>query len=425
MQETDIQKKIRRLATVFFAVLLILTIFSNTILNYMLPEVSSAVVKNDKVTDKISGSGVVMSGQEEIVRASGDRVIQKIKVKEGDNVTAGQSLFYFEEDASSESILQSEKVVLKDLQLQYDKLALAAAPGYENENLQIKYAREDLQAAKQAVREAKESEAVKDGETKEQRIKEAKDNQQEKERVLEQLLTQLKAQKKLDGREQQANQIEKNALQEQIKQQKEKFNKLLKEDDSVECRAKTNGVVVTINCAVGEKITSDTTLAVIQPEEKESVLSFSVSKEESARIAVGDAAVSTDMWNGEARGEVLRIEADLESPDTMDLVTLQVFGNVKLNENRIFTVGGRTESYETVVPNSAIREDSQGDFVYKLLAKSSPFGNRYYVRRVGITVEASDDGNSAVVGELGQGECVITNCSVVLENGDSVRLKEE
>lgn len=508
MQETNRQKKIKRIAAVFFAVLLTLTIFSNTILNYMLPEVSSAVVRSEKVADKITGSGVVCASQEELVKVSGDRTIEKIMVKVGDTVTAGQSLFYFEEEISSENTLQSEEDTLKDLQMQYKKSALNTAPEYENEDLQITYAREDLQAAKQAVKKAKKNASLKkkwqkelkqakDEEEKKQNqvdslndslelleeegnidqsqtettqtaasyssrrsalnaqlkeatkelskasskvsgiqekvdfysgkqtVEEAKSNQQEKERALEQLCTQLKTQKKLDDKEQQVNQLDKNALQEQVEQQEEKIKKLLEEDDSVTCKAKMSGVVIALNCAVGEKITPDTTLAVIQPKENSYTLSFQVDKSQSEKIAVGDAADSSDMWNGEAAGEVLRIDADSENPDIMDVVTLQISGNVKLNENRTFTVGGKTLSNETVVPNSAIREDSQGDFVYKLMAKSTPFGNRYYVQRTSVTVEASDEENSAVVGELMQEEYVITNCSAVLEDGNSVRLKEE
>ena len=72
--------------------------------------------------------------------------------------------------------------------------------------------------------------------------------------------------------------------------------------------------------------------------------------------------------------------------------------------------------------SSAIRTDANGTFVLKLESKNSPLGNRYLARRVPVEVLASDDMNSAVTADLGNGDYVITSSNSPLKNGELVRL---
>ena len=55
-------------------------------------------------------------------------------------------------------------------------------------------------------------------------------------------------------------------------------------------------------------------------------------------------------------------------------------------------------------------------------SKNSPLGNRYLARRVPVEVLASDDTNSALSGDLGYGDYVITTSSSPLKNGELIRL---
>jgi hypothetical protein len=88
------------------------------------------------------------------------------------------------------------------------------------------------------------------------------------------------------------------------------------------------------------------------------------------------------------------------------------------------SMGAKSKSYEKVVPKSAIREDSNGQFVYMIVAKSSPVGNRYTAQRVDVQVVESDDTNSSITGALATGDYVITTSTAPIENGSYVRLPE-
>ena len=57
-------------------------------------------------------------------------------------------------------------------------------------------------------------------------------------------------------------------------------------------------------------------------------------------------------------------------------------------------------------------------------AKNSPLGNRYIAQRVDIEVIASDDVNSAVTGDLSNGDFVITTSNKPVQKGDQVRMAD-
>jgi len=54
---------IKTVLIVFLAVLLVLTFFSNTIMNRSLPEISTEAVSSGKLTERVRGSGMIESNQ--------------------------------------------------------------------------------------------------------------------------------------------------------------------------------------------------------------------------------------------------------------------------------------------------------------------------------------------------------------------------
>ena len=116
------------------------------------------------------------------------------------------------------------------------------------------------------------------------------------------------------------------------------------------------------------------------------------------------------------------IAADPQDPQLSKILTFDVSGAVSVGSALSVTVGQRGAEYETVVPNSAIRSDTNGSYVFTVTTKSSPLGSRYIATRVDVAVLASDDSNSAVTGALDPGDYVITTCSKPISGGDKVRM---
>lgn len=147
-EDYDPRKKreiIKTVLIIFLAVLLVLTFFSNTIMNKSLAEITTERTTSGKLTERIRGSGLVESNQSYGVTVDGNKVIDTIMVKTGKEVKKGDVLFTIGTGESEE--LTAAEDALAALELEYNKALLTPPADYTAENQAIKNAREDLAAA--------------------------------------------------------------------------------------------------------------------------------------------------------------------------------------------------------------------------------------------------------------------------------------
>lgn len=106
MEDRDTLKirkdKIKNIAIIFLTIMLVLTFFSNSILNYSLPEVATQTVQSGSITEKVRGTGTVTANDPYNVVVKESRVIESVNVKKGDEVEKDQVLFYLEDKDSDE-----------------------------------------------------------------------------------------------------------------------------------------------------------------------------------------------------------------------------------------------------------------------------------------------------------------------------------
>lgn len=122
MEEKNTGKRrewVKNAAIIFLTVMLVLTFFSNTIMNYSLPEVATQMVQRGTITAKIRGTGTVEATDPYNVVAKESRVISSVAVKQGDTVEKDQIIYYLE-DAESDELTKAEQE-LEDLELAYMK----------------------------------------------------------------------------------------------------------------------------------------------------------------------------------------------------------------------------------------------------------------------------------------------------------------
>lgn len=129
MEEKKENKRSRRewvktAAIVFLSILLVLTFFSNTIMNYSLPEVAAQYVQSGTITAKIRGGGVVESGDPYEVTVKQTRTVASVAVKVGDTVQKGDVLLLLEDEESDE--LKAAQLALESAQDAYDLALLSA-----------------------------------------------------------------------------------------------------------------------------------------------------------------------------------------------------------------------------------------------------------------------------------------------------------
>lgn len=186
------------------------------------------------------------------------------------------------------------------------------------------------------------------------------------------------------------------------------------------------GVVRSVNISAGKTANPGTSMMDIDIADRGYTMSFSVTTEQARNLQVGtEAEVSMNYWNTvDVRATLAAIKTDTQNPTTSRILVFNVEGDTAPGASLRVSVGQKSSSFETVVPNSAVKTDSNGDFVLIVETKSSPLSIRYIARRIDVTVLAKDDLNSAVSGALTTSDFVITTSSKPIEAGMQVKMPE-
>lgn len=207
-------------------------------------------------------------------------------------------------------------------------------------------------------------------------------------------------------------------------EQKKKVEELEGENSENSVTADIGGTITTINVTSGKQI-SNQDVMVMQPEGQGYFMSFSVTSEQAKTVSVGDKASIVNSWWYNDMDIVLKsIKPDKTDPAKRKTLTFSVDGEVTDGQSISVSVGQKSQNYDLVVPNSAIKEDNNGKFILIVESRNSPVGNRYIATRVDVQVLASDDTKSAISGALQGWEYVITTSTKPLNPGDQVRMTD-
>ncbi len=623
-KSTKRREWVKNAIIVFLVIMLILTFFSNTIMNYSLPEVSAQYIGSGTLSEQIRGSGTVTANQSYEMKLDETRVVASVNVEVGDTVEKGQTILTLEDAESSE--LEDARKTLDSLKLEYEKALLATGEDYTLDNLSIKNKEEDLEllkadydkldgyrkeyekvedtvkeyekliesyteqltglaaedysvlsteyynkvikaknvydtaekakakteekiknyeseiaaggnaegikAARQAIDDKNlEISEVQDAITAEylkpdfsqatidelnskiirlnldlkhlqedynselskssdysrnqqllggekmtlsinqtkcddakekldkvlfevkSAIKEKQEETQNKlddliadseelkkkasktddeaeaeiratERELEQMKATLVQKQQADAESAGIAALDMEAKQEAIVKQEELVKKLADKAVDAEVTAQVSGRITELPFVAGEEVAQGSSVAKIEMTDKGYTLEFTVTAEQARKVKVGDEAEIQYFWYGDAKAVLKSIKNDTVNPAKNRILNFEITGDVMPGQNLQLAMGAKGQQYETIVPNSAIREDNNGKFVLAVVAKSSPLGNRYTAQRVDIEVLASDDTSSAISGGLFGGEFIITTSTKPIEAGMQVRLVE-
>jgi len=209
-----------------------------------------------------------------------------------------------------------------------------------------------------------------------------------------------------------------------LQKQRDDIAKLQENALGASIEAPISGTITSVTVKAGDEAQPDTALVTMQPEGKGFTMSFSVTNDQAKRLSVGDKADLVNSWRYSDMDITLAsIKPDTTDPGQKKLLTFDITGDeVTPGQSLNVSVGQKSANYDLIVPNSAIREDSNGKFILIVESKSSPLGNRYVATRVDVEVLASDDTQSAVSGALYGSEFVITTSTQPVEAGKLVRL---
>ena len=240
---------------------------------------------------------------------------------------------------------------------------------------------------------------------------------EEKERALTDALSGKDIDKQLDNLDLQSARLD-------IQKQQELVEKYRQDTIDTEIKASVSGTVSAINVTAGKDNKPGEAMAVIDVVDRGFTIRIPVTNDQARQVKIGDEAEVTNYyWGGDVKATLEAIANDASKPGQGKLLVFRVTGEVEAGTSLTLAVGQKSSAFETIVPKSALRSDSNGDFVLVITAKSTPLGNRYTATRADVQILASDDVSAAVSG-LSAGDYVITTSSKPLDAGTQVRMVE-
>lgn len=115
---------IKNIAIIFLVIMLVLTFFSNTIMNYSLPQVAVEYTQSGSITSAIRGTGTVETGDPYNVMVKETRIVSSINCREDQTVSQGDVLLTLAEGDSTE--LTAAKEALEAAQSAYTTALISA-----------------------------------------------------------------------------------------------------------------------------------------------------------------------------------------------------------------------------------------------------------------------------------------------------------
>ena len=209
----------------------------------------------------------------------------------------------------------------------------------------------------------------------------------------------------------------------QINRKRDEIRRLEEDETGATVVSPVSGIIRQINISPGQQTQSGMPMAVIEVVDRGFSLSFPVTLDQSRRVSIGDPAEIMWMWGaGEINAVLSSIRNDPQNPATSRILDFDVSGDVESGMSLNLSIGQRSENFEVIVPNNAIRTDTNGDFVLVIMSRSSPLGNRYIATRVDVIILSSDDTHTAVTGGLSSWDFVVTTSNRPVEPGMQIRL---
>ena len=238
-----------------------------------------------------------------------------------------------------------------------------------------------------------------------------------KERALEEALSGKDIDKQLNNLNLEAMRLEISRLQALV-------DKYQKDAVDTEIPAKVSGIISAVNVTAGKENKPGEAMAVIDVIDRGYTIKISVTAEQAKQVKVGDTAEVTNFyWGSDITATLEQITPDPANPGQNKLLVFRLTGEIDAGTNISLSIGQRSSTFNTIVPKSALRQDTNGSFVLVITSRNTPLGNRYTATRVDVQVLAEDDTSAAVTG-IAENDYVITTSSKPLAPGTQVRMVE-
>ncbi|MEK0314693.1 efflux RND transporter periplasmic adaptor subunit [Cohnella sp. 56] len=370
MQHAGRKKTIAVIAGVSLGLLILLTLFSNTLMSLTLPKVALLTVSRGALSHEYASTGVLKWKAETELSSTSGWKVKAVAVKEGEAVQTGQTLITYD-SKDIEQQIQDEQGSLAKLKLSTDGLQYDLKEALKGE---------DEKAIHDATIAYKSHEI--DIETEQRRI--------------QKLQLSLNDNSKLVA----------------------PFAGIITKVNAMAGVPSSGPDVIISNQNSGLMLELSLPAPAVALLKVGAELDVQVNGEEAAQIK----GQIESIQDGESVNSDIGASAAGDSAVPMKKLILSIQDPAAKAGDTAQVDLTQTLEDVVLVPNAAIHDEGGKQYVFGIEQKDGPLGNAFYARKVYITVDDANDSQSAVTGGLFEQESIIIESSEPLQEGDKIRM---
>lgn len=208
---------------------------------------------------------------------------------------------------------------------------------------------------------------------------------------------------------------------EQFQKQLEKL-KTLKQQNG-EITAPSSGIITKVCVETGQK-TTDTAAVVMSDEQSGLFFTTTTDSKNREYLSVGDNATITGVGKETSDCSIVSMETSKDGSSIKVSIAMQ--GDDFLpGESAQMTATRKSESYDYLVPVTAVWQENNKAYVLLLETENTVLGEQYIARKAEVQILDKNSSYAAVSGNSLSADCqIITDSDRTVGNGDVVRMTE-
>lgn len=208
---------------------------------------------------------------------------------------------------------------------------------------------------------------------------------------------------------------------EQFQKQLEKL-KTLKQQNG-EITAPSSGIITKVCVETGQK-TTDTAAVVMSDEQSGLFFTTTTDSKNREYLSVGDNATITSVGKETSDCSIVSLETSKDGSSIKVSIAMQ--GDDFLpGESAQMTATRKSESYDYLVPVTAVWQENNKAYVLLLETENTVLGEQYIARKAEVQILDKNSSYAAVSGNSLSADCqIITDSDRTVGNGDVVRMTE-
>lgn len=422
--QNDERQALKRIV-VFFAVMLILTLVARGTSSAIRPVVTTQQAKAGTISQSVQSSGSITASSVLSVSLPEGVVLDNILVKEGQSVVEGQTLATCDVDELSTK-LDRAKASLQKSKAEYNQLLSNAVL----DDTSVARTQQALLRAYEADQKAyEELEKLRASEnpdpeaisTAEQAADDAHWAAQQAEYDRNSALASYQEMQRQNNLSAQVNQASAEDVALDIKDTQaeiEQLEQLVNQQGVIS--SPFSGVISNVEAEVGTESTQ--TFCTIYDTSKGYLFACELPAAQASDCQTGLSAVIKQGDQTETAA-ITAISENAEN-DTVDITIQLTATDWKVGPADAEIVLSE-QDYDLCLPNTAIHQDNQGDFVFAVEEKNTVLGTQNVLVRIPVTVLEVGQSQTSIEGAISPEDSIVVQSTRSLEAGSKVRVKNE